>query len=263
MTGHDPMRRGGSSPLDVVGWFNDWLGRRRESLRSGGPRSPLPPGRVETVVAETRAILERSAGAISSGVFDRVVRNAVTVDERVRTTAIDLPLDADVDSQTGPGDLVEPASSYDWYSPPTHILRRRTLFNWLERWHRETSWDTLGDVGEFVRRPWLKVGIGAVTCHLNANTTRAGVAEYLAIVADEGPKLPWFVVSGRGRLINEVAVGRAQVRIRGFHLYTDSVFKQSGRIGGARPRNEDRPGNEEKPRSSGRRSADERSAAHR
>ena len=256
MNGHDPMRRGGSSPRDVVGWFNDWLGRRRESLRSGGPRSPVPPGRVESVMDETRAILERSAGAISSGVFDRVIRNAVTIDDRVRSAAIDLPLDADVDSMTGPGDLVDPASTYDWHSPPTHLLRRTTLFNWLQRWHGDTRWETLGNVGEFVRRPWLKVGIGAVSCHLNANSTRAGVAEYLALVAEQGPKLPWFVVSGRGGLINEVAVGREQVRIRGFHLYTDSVFRQSGRIGGARPRNQ------ENPRSNGRRSADMRSAAH-
>ena len=57
----------------------------------------------------------------------------------------------------------------------------------------------------------------------------------LDVVLQEGEQLPWWVLPGRRGVINEVAVGKDRVRLRGFYLYTDSIFNTSGRIGGARP----------------------------
>jgi len=236
VNGHRPSRQGGGSPLDVVGWFNGWLGRRRNSLRNAAPR--LQVRTPNPIRDETRDLFRRGVDAVSSDVFDRAFRRVVGGTENdadYEIEAVDLPVDAEAFSQTVPGDLTAPPPSDDWLTEPTDVFRRGVLFQWLDRWYRETNMDTIGGVGEFVRRPWIRASIGAVSCHLNANTTRAGVARYLELARSEGEKLPWFVVSGRGGLINEVAVGREQVRIRGFHLFTDSVFRHSGRIGGARP----------------------------
>lgn len=231
MSGHRPSRSAGSSPLDdVVGWFHGWLGKRRESLGRGDASAG---GRSLRSVDEAKSLLRRGAEAIRPEAFDRALRTVLNGND-----AVDLPADADVDSITVPADLRELGDRLDWSRPPDNVMRRRILCAWLERWYRETDMETIGGVGEYVRRPWVRVGIGAVSCHLNANTTRAGVADYLALARDEGPKLPWFVVPSRRGIINEVAVGRRQVRIRGFHLFTDSVFRQSGRIGGARPTEE-------------------------
>lgn len=232
MSGHRPSRPAGSSPLDdVVGWFHGWLGKRRESLGRG---DASPGGLVLPSVDDAKSLLRRGAEAIRPETFDRALRTVLSGGEG----AADLPADADVDSITVPADFRALGDNLDWSRPPENVMRRPILCAWLERWYRETDMETIGGVGEYVRRPWVRAGIGAVACHLNANTTRGGVAEYLELARQEGPRLPWFVVPSRRGIINEVAVGRNQVRIRGFHLFTDSVFKQSGRIGGARPADE-------------------------
>jgi hypothetical protein len=208
-------RPGGTSPLDdVVHWFQDWLGRRRDSLRHGGslPRAPLRPD----VRRATRSVLGRGSDRVSSASFDRAFKAIVAA-----------------------GDTDE-SDPVDWSSPPRETMSRTRLHTWLQRWYHETTMETIGGVGEFVRRPWVRVEIGAVRCHLNANTTREGVAEYLALAAEDGSDLRWHVVPGRSGAINVVAVGRGRTRVRGLHLFTDSVFERPGCLGGTRRASEDR-----------------------
>ena len=223
MKGQRPARRGGEGPLDdVVSWFQSWLGRRRESLGRGGvlPRAELSP----SVHDSAFDALRRGVGAVSSDVFDRAFRAVVAADEPIARPGDGLrPLPAQ-----------EGAPPVDWAKPPRHALRREALYHWLERWYADTDLDTLGGVADVARRPWLRIRIGATQCHLNANTSRAGIADYLALARAEGPRLDWYVVTGRSGVINEVALGRQRARIRGFQLYTDSVFRHSGVIGGAR-----------------------------
>ncbi len=240
MNGHRPLDdRDRSTPGDVVGWFNAWLGRRRDALRGGQSRAVPGIGRPRgdphgagrgSALAETRALLSRGGAAIRSEVFDRAFRSLVSGGD-----GGDSPAAAAVDSRapSAPTD-VRGAVPYPWQPRPLHVMRRQELCLWLERWYRESDARTIGDVGTYARRPWLKLGIGAVNCHLNANTNRAGVEAYLALVRNEGVRLPWFVVPCHTGRINQVAVGRERLRLRGFHVFTDSVFTCSGLIGGAR-----------------------------
>jgi len=205
----------------VVSWFHGWLGLRRQSIQSGAAR--VAPEQRSGATDSALDLLRRGVGAMSSDVFDRAFRSAVTGGDGARPGC-----------GLAPASIPADAPPVDWTRAPGHLLRREALYHWLERWYAETDLETLGGVGEYARRPWLRVGIGAVQCHLNANTSRAGVADYLALARAEGPRLPWAVVTGRSGVINEIAVGADRVRIRGFQLFTDSVFRQPGLIGGAR-----------------------------
>lgn len=217
---------------DAVGWFQGWLGRRRESLREGVGRSTPPLAGPS--YQEARALLASRLAMVSPEQFDGAFRRVVEGEPRDNIPRVDLPDDSDLESQTVPIDPAAEGAPFAWDDPPQHLLRRDELARWLERWVRGTDMRTLGDPERHGRRPWLRVGVGSVKCHLNADTTRAGVETYLELVRREGERLPWYVVPGRSRLINEIAVGRERVRISGFQLYTDSVFRQTGRLGGAR-----------------------------
>ena len=93
----------------------------------------------------------------------------------------------------------------------------------LRWWLEKTDEDTIGDGEKFSGTPWVRVTIGGVPCHLNADTRREGVEKFLQSVADEGGA-SFSVVANTRRNVNKVAVGQSKQIWRYFYLYTDKAL---------------------------------------
>jgi hypothetical protein len=90
----------------------------------------------------------------------------------------------------------------------------------LRWWLEKTDEDTVGDVDPFPGKPWVRVTIGDVPCHLNADSNRVGVESFLSTVAQEGGATFSVVANARGN-VNKVAFGKDKKILPYFYLYTD------------------------------------------
>jgi hypothetical protein len=96
----------------------------------------------------------------------------------------------------------------------------------LRRWYELTDEARVGDESSFGGTPWVWVQQGARRFHLNADTTREGVGEYLAMLTRE-PELQWTVVRGRAGRLTKVVFGHRQQGIPGFYLYAKASPAES------------------------------------
>lgn len=96
---------------------------------------------------------------------------------------------------------------------------KREFTDVLRAWHANTDEQTIGQTGTYGRQAWLWVDLGGREFHLNADTKRRGVEEYLQRVARNGVDQPWHVVPNRNGLINRVAPGGPDP-IPGLYLYS-------------------------------------------
>lgn len=91
----------------------------------------------------------------------------------------------------------------------------------LGRWLRETDEPVIGDPAAHPLTAWLWVRDGHRLARLCADTTRAAVAEYIALLRGHHGELDWSIVpSARGQP-TKVVFGPERVSIEGFHLYVD------------------------------------------
>lgn len=93
----------------------------------------------------------------------------------------------------------------DGYIPlGTTVSSTAELTELLRNWVSVSSQGTIGDVGDFGKRPWVRVGLGTDLVVLNADTKRSAVLDYLAHAADVGHNPPWYVHANRNGRINKV-----------------------------------------------------------
>lgn len=91
----------------------------------------------------------------------------------------------------------------------------------LARWFRETREELIGEPTAHGRTAWLWVRDGHTLAKLQADTTRAAVAEYLVILRSHPSPLQWHVVPSATGHRTRIAFGPDRVTIRNFHLYAD------------------------------------------
>lgn len=96
----------------------------------------------------------------------------------------------------------------------------------LRRWYELTNEVRVGDASPFGGAPWVWIQHGARRFHLNADATREGAGEYLAMLTRE-PELQWTVVRGRAGRLTKVVFGRMQQVIPGFYLYAKASPAES------------------------------------
>lgn len=89
----------------------------------------------------------------------------------------------------------------------------------LRDWYVNTSELTIGDTGKFGGKPWIYIHGESGTYHLNADTKRAGVAEYLALATEFGDQLEWSLRESQRGKMTRVEYGPQSQKIRGFYLY--------------------------------------------
>ena len=94
------------------------------------------------------------------------------------------------------------------------------FFELLRWWSEKTDEATIGDPENFGGKPWIRVTIGDVPCHLNADTRRKGIDNFVRSVVAEGGANYSVVTNARGRA-NKVAVGQSKQVWPFFYLYTD------------------------------------------
>jgi hypothetical protein len=76
----------------------------------------------------------------------------------------------------------------------------------LQTWYQGTEEDTVGGSVRYGGTPWLWVRYKGDLFHLNADTSRAGVREYLRLISSH-TDLPWTVVEGRSGRRTKVLFG--------------------------------------------------------
>ncbi|MGY1777769.1 hypothetical protein ACI8AV_18080 [Geodermatophilus sp. SYSU D00804] len=102
-----------------------------------------------------------------------------------------------------------------------HVCEDRADFVELLRWWLETTEEeTVGDVETFGGKPWVLVETGVLRCHLNADTTRAGVRRFLDLHRPHEPQPTWQVIANARGTVNRVAIGPGAEKIKGLYLYT-------------------------------------------
>jgi len=101
-------------------------------------------------------------------------------------------------------------------------IRKGEFHSRLRRWFRETDEELIGDPGAHALTAWVWVRDGHRLARLNADTTRAAVGEYLALVrALPSGDVEWSIVpSARGNY-TKIAFGPERVILPSFHLYAD------------------------------------------
>lgn len=112
--------------------------------------------------------------------------------------------------------------------PKGHQCDDRADFDDLLRWWLdETPFTIIGDEASFGGKPWVHVVVGGEKCHLNADTSRAGVAAYLQLLDRSGGRLAWHVVPNSHGRVNKVVFGDDQTPVPHFYLYTDNEQPRS------------------------------------
>jgi hypothetical protein len=89
----------------------------------------------------------------------------------------------------------------------------------LEDWYRESRAPLIGDPGVPGMTGWVFVRDGHMLAKLHADTTRAGVGEYLALLRSQRGELPWYVVESARGQPTKIAFGAERRIIPGFYLY--------------------------------------------
>jgi hypothetical protein len=119
---------------------------------------------------------------------------------------------------------IEPTTRSGWISKAEFHSR-------LRRWYRETDESVIGDPDAHALTAWVWIRDGHLLARLNADTTRAAVAEYLALVHALHGNVPWSVVSSARGQPTKIAFGPDRIVLPAFHLYAEPGTVTRGRLG--------------------------------
>jgi hypothetical protein len=80
----------------------------------------------------------------------------------------------------------------------TVVGSKSELHHVFEQWLKNTSAPTIGQIGEYGRRPLISISLGKDrTTVLNADTKRAAVAAYVNDARARGADVPWSILPTR------------------------------------------------------------------
>lgn len=89
----------------------------------------------------------------------------------------------------------------------------------IGQWYRESHEEQIGSPDAHGLTGWLWVRDGHLLAKLDADTTRSGVGEYLALLRDRRGDLVWSVVESARGQPTKIAFGDERRTIPGFYLY--------------------------------------------
>ena len=102
----------------------------------------------------------------------------------------------------------------------------------LRKWHDQTDERVIGPSAPRGQTAWLWAEVGGDRLHLNADTERTGVSEYLEFADRYGEELAWHVRANQnGTKINKICFGPNETVIPGFYLYLQTPWNAEGTIG--------------------------------
>jgi hypothetical protein len=109
------------------------------------------------------------------------------------------------------------------------IFGKTELVDVMSRWLEESSASTIGDVGSFGGRPWLRIDVSGVEVVLNADTKRAAVETFVR-EGREDPERPWRVVANRNGRINKILPWPQPDLLPGWYAYLPQPATEEGFI---------------------------------
>jgi hypothetical protein len=109
------------------------------------------------------------------------------------------------------------------------LVSKRELVEVLANWLTESRSVTIGDVGTYGGKPWLRIEMNGHEVVLNADTTRAAVQEFVRSNAPD-PDRPWQVVVNRRGRINKVLPGPGNVPLPGWYAYLTHPLTTTGTL---------------------------------
>ena len=89
---------------------------------------------------------------------------------------------------------------------------------WLRTWCSTSSDKTISDYEDYGQSTYLYIQEDGNLYHLNADTKREAVEEYLKLL-DSNKDLLWTIVPNRKLRLNKVAFGENKKILKGFYLY--------------------------------------------
>lgn len=107
------------------------------------------------------------------------------------------------------------------------VSGKRQLTELLQEWLRHSSAPTVGDVGAFGGRPWLRIEVGGHRVVLNADTKRAAVEAFVRGSAPD-PEQPWRVVANARGRVNKVLPNPGADPVPGWYAYLTQPLPAPG-----------------------------------
>lgn len=100
-----------------------------------------------------------------------------------------------------------------------HPITKIPFQDLLRDWYDNSNEERIGDPNLRGQLAWIWVIDGTKKYHLNSDTKRVAVKEYLDLIKREGSDIEWqIVLNNRGKL-NKVAFGGEKQTIKGFYFY--------------------------------------------
>jgi hypothetical protein len=103
--------------------------------------------------------------------------------------------------------------------PGLIVHSKHQLLRTLTRWLGKSSAATIGDVGVFGGRAYLRIDLDGIEAVLNADTKRAAVTAYVRLARRDGPDAPWRVIANRRGVLNKVLPDAAIDALPGWYCY--------------------------------------------
>ncbi len=111
----------------------------------------------------------------------------------------------------------------DYVEPGTECRSKQEFAQLLQRWLESDHETVIGEPSSYGGKPLVHVQLGGERFHLNGDTQDQGVEEYLRLVREHGPELPWHVVANQNGTVNKLAFGDPPQPIKRFYLYASSA----------------------------------------
>lgn len=100
-----------------------------------------------------------------------------------------------------------------------YSIDKQTFHNLLRDWFENSTEEIIGDPNVRGQLAWIWVSDGTQKYHLNADTKRLAVKEYLDLVEEYGNVIEWQIVPNNRGKLNKVAFGSDRQTIKGFYFY--------------------------------------------
>lgn len=123
-----------------------------------------------------------------------------------------------------------PMDSYGHLLKGTTVHGKPELAHLLHQWLDASTADTIGDIGSFGRKPWVRVELGRTTVVLHADTKRIAVKEYVEDVRRRSADVTWYVVSNRRGNVNKVLFREDKQETPGWYCYVTRPFTAPGEL---------------------------------
>ena len=124
--------------------------------------------------------------------------------------------------------MVQPSES-GFLPRGLRLVGKRELVEVLANWLTESRSVTIGDVGTFGGKRWLRIEMNGHEVVLNADTTRGAVQEFVRSNAAD-PERPWSVVANRRGRFNKVLSGPGNEPLPGWYAYLTHPLTTTGTI---------------------------------